>query len=95
MILPSLSDDACFTQGGSFTEGTMESLMESANSLFTWIFIVELMLKLIAFGISKYVSDTMNIFDGVIVLFSLFEMLVLSGGNSKAFSAFKSIRIFR
>ena len=36
----------------------------------------------------------MNIFDGLIVLLSIFETVFLSGGN-KAVSAFRAVRIFR
>jgi Ion transport protein len=36
----------------------------------------------------------MNIFDGMIVSLSIFEILFLSGG-SKAVSAFRAVRIFR
>lgn len=77
-----------------FTDETTMNVMETMNSIFTYVFIAELVLKLSAFGIRGYVSDTMNIFDGIIVLFSVIELLISTGG-SKAFAAFKSVRIFR
>ena len=36
----------------------------------------------------------MNLFDGIIVLISIFE-LIFFGGNNKAVSAFRAVRIFR
>jgi hypothetical protein len=51
-------------------------------------------LKLLALGPLNYVRDRMNIFDGTIVLLSVFELVFFSGGNS-AVSAFRSVRIFR
>jgi len=68
--------------------------METCNTVFTYVFIVEMVFKLIALGIKNYVVDPMNIFDGTIVLFSIADLMFLSGGN-KAFSAFRSVRIFR
>ena len=52
-------------------------------------------LKLIAFNPIGYIRDKMNIFDGCIVILSIFEMTLFSGGGSKAVSAFRAVRIFR
>lgn len=64
------------------------------NLTFTIIFAIEMFLKLIAYTPLGYLKDTMNIFDGGIVILSLAELLFLSGGTS-AFQAFRSVRIFR
>jgi hypothetical protein len=50
-------------------------------------------MKIIAIGIVKYVSDKMNYLDGIVVILSLIEVGVSSGGG--ALSAFKTVRIFR
>ena len=68
--------------------------MEMMNYSFTMLFTVEMGLKLLAYGINNYLQDTMNMFDGSIVLVSLVELIFLSGG-AKAVSAFRSVRIFR
>ena len=52
-------------------------------------------LKLLAFGPLGYLRDKMNIFDGAIVMLSILELTLLSGGSGKAVSAFRSVRIFR
>lgn len=51
-------------------------------------------LKLFGEGISEYVSEKMNIFDGFIVMLSLFELIFLTG-NGSSFSAFRAVRILR
>ena len=41
------------------------------------IFLVEMIIKIIGLGLKGYCSDTMNIFDGIIVIVSLIELLLL------------------
>ena len=45
-----------------------EAQLNWYNSLFTWIFIVEMCLKLLAIGAKKYVIEPMNLLDGTCVL---------------------------
>lgn len=53
-------------------------------------------LKVIGMGPRKYISDTMNIFDAIIVALSLVELFFFGGGSGKSsLSAFRSVRIFR
>lgn len=51
------------------------------NNMFTWIFIVELSLKLAASGLKKYVSEKFNLLDGAVVLLSIVEMIMDSIGG--------------
>lgn len=53
----------------------METLLEIFNKYFTWIFIVEMTMKILAIGISKYISDKMNCLDGSVVLLSVIELV--------------------
>ena len=46
------------------------------NQLFTWIFIVEMGLKLLAFGPKKYASERMNLLDGAVVTLSIIELIM-------------------
>lgn len=55
---------------------------------------MEMGLKLLGQGIFKYMADKMNYLDGAVVLLSIFEMTVMSGGGG-ATSAFRTVRIFR
>jgi len=69
-----------------------------ANIVFVIIFAIEMVLKLLALGLKRYVSDTFNIFDGVVVIISIIE-LILSAVAPDAFgggiSALRTFRMFR
>ena len=53
----------------------MEEFLETSNVYFTYIFIYEMFVKLLAIGFGKYIADTMNILDGGVVMLSIFELL--------------------
>lgn len=61
------------------------------------MFTIELGLKILGMGPRKYLRDTMNIFDAVIVALSLVELFFLGGSTNgkSSLSAFRSVRIFR
>jgi hypothetical protein len=50
-------------------------------------------LRIIAFGVKKYMNDKMNYMDGSVVILSLVELAFMSG--SGALSALRAVRIFR
>jgi hypothetical protein len=70
-----------------------DALYTELNSFFTIAFAVEMVAKIMAIGIVKWMSDRMNWMDGGIVIMSLVEMIFL--GGSKALSAFRSVRMLR
>ena len=72
--------------------------LEFLNVIFTWIFIVELCIKLLAIGPRKYVSNVMNILDGAVVMLSIVEMAMTAlggGGGGGNLQAFRTVRVFR
>jgi hypothetical protein len=72
------------------------SFVEGANTVFTWIFIVEMCLKLVGLGFRGYMSDSFNIFDFVIVWFSIVEMIMeATGGQGGAGGGISALRTFR
>jgi hypothetical protein len=71
-----------------------EVLVNNMNFAFTIIFTIDMGLKLIAMGVLGYLRDKSNVFDGLIVILSLLELVFLNSGSS-AISAFRSFRIFR
>ena len=76
----------------------MEKDLELMNQIFTWIFIVELAMKLLARGAKKYVSEKFNLLDGGVVLLSIVEMIMNSlggGGGAGNLQAFRTVRVFR
>lgn len=50
--------------------------MSSINSILTWIFFGEMIMKLIGLGVSKYVNDRLNIFDAIVVTLTVAENVV-------------------
>ena len=74
-------------------------LLDNFNTVFTWLFIYEMLSKLIAIGIAKYCADKMNYLDGMVVLISVFEMvagIIMAGeGGGADLSAFKTVRMLR
>lgn len=71
---------------------------EFYNLIFTWIFIIEMIIKLLAIGVPKYVKEPLNILDGAVVLLSVVELTmgVINGtGGGGSVTAFRAIRIFR
>ena len=57
--------------------------LEFMNDIFTWIFIVEMTLKLLARGPKKYAREPMNLLDGGVVILSIVEIIMnaLGGGS--------------
>jgi len=75
-----------------------ENLLETFNLVFTVIFNVEMVIKLIGLGPKAYISDNWNVFDGLVVIVSDFELLakiVNPGSDSGAISAFRIFRLLR
>ena len=76
----------------------LNDFLELSNKYFTWIFIFELVTKLLAIGINKYCEEPMNFLDGGVVMLSIFEMVVeeiMRSNDSMGFSALKTVRMFR
>ena len=46
------------------------------NNIFTWIFIVEMSIKLLAFGVKKYWQNRLNWIDGSVVIISIVEIAI-------------------
>lgn len=69
------------------------------NSLLSYIFIVEMVIKVAGMGVKDYTSDSFNLFDGTIVFISIVEMImekVFDGGlGGGAFSSLRAVRLLR
>lgn len=63
------------------------------NMAFIVIFTVELGLKCFAIGPIRFARDKMNIFDSIIQILSIVEVVYFEGNST--ISAFRSVRIFR
>jgi hypothetical protein len=70
-----------------------EDLLETYNIYFFVIFAAEMVLKLVGFGVKVYVQDKFNLFDGFIIIVSIFELSFAGGGAQ--YSILRVFRLFR
>ena len=74
--------------------------VESINMVLTYVFIVEMFLKLPALGPMGYASDPFNLFDAFIVTTSIVEIIMVAAsdseeGGASGMSALRTFRLFR
>uniref|UniRef100_A0A5K3EQK2 Sodium channel protein n=1 Tax=Mesocestoides corti TaxID=53468 RepID=A0A5K3EQK2_MESCO len=74
---------------------TLATVLRIANYFFTTTFTVEGVLKLVALGPKKYFADSWNIFDFVVVLFSLIEIPLDNVRGLSILRAFRLLRVFK
>ena len=46
------------------------------NEVFTWAFAVEMVIKLIGFGFRDYVRDAFTVFDAIVVILSVVDLVL-------------------
>ena len=67
-----------------------------AQIVFSVLYIVECLLKILALGLRRFVSDRHNLFDSVIVFISFFEVIYESAGTSSiGLNVLRATRLFR
>jgi hypothetical protein len=49
-------------------------MVEYSNIIFTVVFLIEMLLKLFAYGLFEYIKSAYNIFDSVVVAISIYEV---------------------
>ena len=76
--------------------------LDELNEVFTYIFLVEMIAKLIGLGFKDYAADGFNVFDSVIVVISVVELFLKhanvgfsSGGAISVFRAVRLLRVFK
>ena len=71
--------------------------LEQAASTITWIFIVEMAIKLFGLGCARYWSDRWNCLDGTIVSLSILEMVMtaLFAGSGVKLAFLRMLRMLR
>ena len=72
--------------------------VEISNLVFSFIFSVEMFLKLIAFGIIPYITDGFNLFDGFLVCFGGVEIIngfLYGMDEGSGLSVLRTFRLFR
>ena len=65
------------------------------NLIFTFVFTSEVAVKMIGLGYKTYISDRYNIFDLIVVLFSIVELVYADEESGSKLGALRAIRLFR
>ena len=77
----------------------VDKILKTFNTIFTVVFTIEMVFKLVGLGLRGYCSDNMNLFDGIIVIISLVETVMAAVSGSKGgggpFGALRAFRLFR
>lgn len=93
---------------GLVTDTTTLEYFIYMNYFFTITFLVEMCLKLFGLGLKRYSAEFFNIFDAIVVVLSIVELVIKQvqdrtsnnsdssgAGSTNSFSAFRAVRIFR
>eukprot|EP00951_Prasinocladus_malaysianus_P002849 scaffold20217_cov44-Prasinocladus_malaysianus.AAC.1 len=72
------------------------TIMDSINYVLTAYFALEMVIKLLGLGVRKYVEDTMNVFDAIVVVVSLVEIgMTANGSGGSGLSVLRTFRLLR
>ena len=71
---------------------SLTNALEYSNLVFTCLFAIEMVLKIIAEGCFKYIKSAYNLFDGAIVIMSVIE---LQGNKNSGLSVLRTFRLLR
>ena len=55
---------------------TYAETLTISNYVFTGLFTMEMLLKLFALGFLEYAADSFNLFDGLVVILSIVEIIL-------------------
>ncbi|XP_067128742.1 voltage-dependent T-type calcium channel subunit alpha-1G-like isoform X2 [Centruroides vittatus] len=69
--------------------------VEISNVIFTVIFALEMLLKVLAEGVFDYISSGFNVLDGAIVILSIVELCQSSGSGLSVLRTFRLLRILK
>ena len=65
------------------------------NLFFIVVFTSEVTVKIIGLSLRTFLMDRYNIFDTIVVIFSLVELVIADGENGSKLGALRAIRLFR
>ncbi|KAI4800171.1 hypothetical protein KUCAC02_014963, partial [Chaenocephalus aceratus] len=95
-----ISGKACTQFNNSPHVGTSQpeeltNVLEICNIVFTSMFSLEMLLKLTAFGSFSYLRNPYNVFDGIIVIISVCEIVGQSDGGLSVLRTFRLLRVLK
>ena len=90
-----LANTVCLAMDGYDISASTQDALINANLAFTWIFLGEMIVKMIGLGPWGYAMDGFNIFDFIIVMISLVELGLGEGSGLGALRTFRLLRVFK
>ncbi|XP_064011287.1 voltage-dependent T-type calcium channel subunit alpha-1I isoform X3 [Pogoniulus pusillus] len=73
----------------------LTNILEISNVVFTSMFSLEMILKLAAFGLFDYLRNPYNIFDSIIVIISIWEIVGQADGGLSVLRTFRLLRVLK
>ncbi|XP_070341377.1 voltage-dependent T-type calcium channel subunit alpha-1H isoform X1 [Equus asinus] len=73
----------------------LTNALEISNIVFTSMFALEMLLKLLACGPLGYIRNPYNIFDGIIVIISVWEIIGQADGGLSVLRTFRLLRVLK
>ncbi|KAJ8791710.1 hypothetical protein J1605_020432 [Eschrichtius robustus] len=73
----------------------LTNILEICNVVFTSMFALEMLLKLAAFGLFDYLRSPYNIFDSIIVIISIWEIVGQADGGLSVLRTFRLLRVLK
>uniref|UniRef100_A0A6Q2Y551 Ion transport domain-containing protein n=1 Tax=Esox lucius TaxID=8010 RepID=A0A6Q2Y551_ESOLU len=73
----------------------LTDILEISNLVFTSMFVLEMLLKLLAFGLFGYIKNPYNSFDSVIVIISVWEIIGQADGGLSVLRTFRLLRVLK
>eukprot|EP00069_Balaena_mysticetus_P006970 bmy_00977T0 len=77
------------------TPEELTNILEICNVVFTSMFALEMLLKLAAFGLFDYLRNPYNIFDSIIVIISIWEIVGQADGGLSVLRTFRLLRVLK
>jgi hypothetical protein len=59
-------------------------IQEFINKIFYFVFVSEILIKLIGSGVLNYLRDRYNIFDSIVIIFSTIEIVLSISDNENS-----------
>jgi hypothetical protein len=63
-----------------------EETLKNWNTFFTWVFTLEMVIKLIGLGPKAYSQSSFNLFDGFVVIINLVDIVISNSLSQEGLS---------
>ncbi|XP_038136004.1 voltage-dependent T-type calcium channel subunit alpha-1G isoform X4 [Cyprinodon tularosa] len=73
----------------------LTNALEISNIVFTSLFALEMILNILVYGPFGYIKDPYNIFDGIIVVISVWEIVARQDGGLSVLRTFRLMRVLK